>query len=300
MKKCLYSIHIGGAMNKLFEPVYFDRGTLFWDYRIHIEHDFKGYYHWHQCCEFVLVHEGQGKVVVNQQTFPIKRGMFFFFTPYQLHQVYADVSPEYPYVRSIFYADPLLIEKQLLAFPSRHSRFQDLWQSASQAHAWDLGGKLEGMEWIFDQYDEARQRGKGEELEELTLLFLQMVNRMPVYCTMHGVGTIEHKDRRKLRYSEAVMRWIEEHFHERVSMDRLAGELHLSKNYLSRVFREETGSSITDYLTARRIKHACRLLETTDESVDRIGSDVGFENSSYFIHLFKRVVGMTPLKYRRK
>jgi AraC-like DNA-binding protein len=287
-------------MKKLFEPVYIEQGSLFWDHRIRIEDHFRGYYHWHQICEFVLVHEGQGTVVVNQQAFEIRKGMFFFFQPFQLHQVYAEVSPEHPYVRSIFYADPLLIERLLRGFPNRHSRFQALWQSSNRAHAWDLGESAKVMEGVFDQYDEARRSGKGENLEELSLLFLQMLSRLPE----HGYGGVsekekqEHTNVRRLRYSEIVMRWIEEHYHERVNMDRLAKELHLSNNYISRVFREETGGSITDYVTARRMKQACRLLETTDYGVERIAREVGFENDSYFIQLFKREVGSTPLKYR--
>jgi len=69
---------------------------------------------------------------------------------------------------------------------------------------------------------------------------------------------------------------------------------------VSRIFRQETGSSITDYVKARRIKQACRLLETTELPVERIGILSGFESPSYFIQLFKRMIGMTPLKYRRQ
>jgi len=69
---------------------------------------------------------------------------------------------------------------------------------------------------------------------------------------------------------------------------------------VSRIFRQETGSSITDYLTARRIKQACRLLQTTSLPVDRVGIEVGLPNMSYFIQLFKKVTGVTPLKFRNK
>jgi AraC-like DNA-binding protein len=277
-------------MDRLFEQVHFGQLTLFWDYGIRIENDFKGYYHWHQCCEFMLVHQGKGVVVVNRQTFEIKRGMFFFFQPYQLHQVYADVSTEHPYVRSIFYADPLLIEKQLRSFPSRHARFETMWRGSNRENAVDLGRGVERMEGIFEQYERAVRSGLGEDMEELTLLFLQMVNALPEPGTYAG--------RKAHRYSESVMQWIEEHYQEEVSLEQLAEQIHLSPHYVSRLFRQETGSSITDYLTARRIRHACRLLETTDLPVERVGNEAGFGNVSYFIQLFKKVVGVTPLKYR--
>lgn len=94
------------------------------------------------------------------------------------------------------------------------------------------------------------------------------------------------------------MQWIEAHYADQVSLDDLAEALHLSKFYVSRVFSQETGSSITDYITTRRIKQACRLLQTTILPIEHI-NEIGFPNASYFIRLFKHVVGMTPLKYRK-
>lgn len=287
-------------MNRLFEPVYFESNSLFWDYKIRIDHDFKGYYHWHQCCEILFVHEGQGTVVVNQQTYDIRRGMFFFFHPYQLHQVQADVSPERPYIRSIFYIDPLLVERQLQAFPNRHALFAALWQGKDKNHAYDLHLQVEVMEWIYELYEHARGKGKTEYSEETTMLLLQILSCLSRAEPFMNKQVSKVIERRTLRYSETVMRWIEDHYQEEVSLERLAEETHLSKNYVSRIFHQETGSSVTDYLTARRIKEGCRLLETTTLPVEEIGIRIGFSNASYFVQLFKRVVGTTPLQYRNK
>lgn len=286
-------------MNKLFERVPLEGTSIFWDYGIRLEHNFKGYYHWHQCCECVLVHEGSGSVVLNQMTFQIRRGMFFFFQPYQLHQVYADVSFEHPYDRSIFYVDPYLVEELLRIFPGRRGRFEALWQDKSRTHAYDLAQGTEGMENVFHRYDKAHKSGRGEEGEELTVFFLELLNHLPD-SAYAGNKALPQEEKRTVRYSERVMGWIEAHYRERISIDRLAEELHLSNNYISRIFREETGTSITDYLTARRLKQACRLLENTDMPVSQIADDIGYENPSYFIHLFKKVMGITPLRYRTK
>jgi AraC-like DNA-binding protein len=300
MRKCLNLIHFGGTMNRLFEPVYFEPNSLFWDYKIRNDHDFKGYYHWHQCCEILFVHEGQGTVVVNQQTYDIRRGMFFFFHPYQLHQIHADVSPERPYIRSIFYIDPLLVERQLRAFPNRHTLFAALWQGKDKNHAYDLHFQAEIMEWIYELYEKARGKGKTEYSEESTMLLLQILSCLSIEKPFKNEQVSKVMERRTLRYSETIMRWIEDHFQEEVSLEHLAEETHLSKNYVSRIFHQETGSSITDYLTARRIKEGCRLLETTTLPVEEIGIRIGFSNVSYFVQLFKKVVGTTPLQYRNK
>lgn len=287
-------------MSKLFEPVNLEPNSVFWDYRIHIEDHFKGYYHWHQCWEFLLVHEGVGSIVVNQQTFEIRRGMFFCFQPYQLHQVYADVAPGRPYIRSIFYGDPRLIDKQLQPFPYRQSRYHTLCSRSNMANVYDLESGAEGMEYIFEQYERAVQQGRGGEDEELAVLFLQMINYLPDNGSPRPDRDKKAAGNRSPRYANKVMSWVENNYHEKFDLDRLAKELHLSRNYVSRIFREETGTSITEYLTARRVKQACRLLEKTDLSVEHIGNQVGFDNASYFINLFKKELGTTPLRYRNQ
>lgn len=107
-------------MKQLFEPVVFEEHqTLVWDYIIYTDDYYKGYYHWHHCCEIMFVHGGQGNVVVNQQMYDIRRGMLFFFQPYQLHRIYSEFSPACPFERSIFYIDPYVAENLLEGFSKR-------------------------------------------------------------------------------------------------------------------------------------------------------------------------------------
>ncbi|UUZ84679.1 AraC family transcriptional regulator [Paenibacillus sp. P26] len=286
-------------MHRLFEPVHLDRKSIFWDYRMRSESEFKGYYHWHQICEILFVHEGRGRVVVNRQTWDIRRGMLFFFQPFQLHQVYADVSPDTPYSRTIFYMDPLFMDQLLRPFANRHALFTALWQGSHHGQVYDLKERAEIVEWIYETYDEARQAGTGEEDEELTSLLLQLMNCLHATVRSAPVPPTDSPERRTPRYSEAMMQWIEEHYHEEINLEKLAEQMHLSKSYVSKVFQQETGSCITDYVTARRIKQACRLLETTNLAVEQIGDAIGYPNASYFIQLFKKEVGTTPHKFRK-
>lgn len=283
-------------MKQLFEPVLFtDQKSLIWDYQIYTDDYYKGYYHWHQCCEIMYVHGGQGNVVVNQQMYDIRRGMLFFFQPYQLHRIYSAVSPACPFVRTIFYIDPHIAENLLQGFARRKSIFTGLWQGQNTLCGFDLSGSADAAEWIYSNYNRCRASAMEEDTEEITMLLLQLLS-----CFGTGENPlIQPKERRRLRYSEQIMNWIEEHYQEEVNLEQLAAETHLSKSYISRVFHQETGGRLVDYLTARRIKQACRLLSTTDMPVEQIGIAVGFPNAPYFNQLFKRVLGITPLKYRK-
>lgn len=283
-------------MKQLFEPVIFtDRKALIWEYQIYTDDHYKGYYHWHQCCEVMYVHSGQGNVVVNQQMYEIRSGMLFFFQPYQLHRIYSEVSRECPFVRTIFYIDPHTAEHLLSGFAKRKAVFSALWQGQNTYCGFDLSGSAGAVDWIYKNYNLCRNSAMEEDTEDITIMLLQLLS-----CLGTGENSlIQPEERRNLRYSEQIMSWIEEHYQEEVNLEQLAAETHLSKSYVSRVFHQETGGRLVDYLTARRIKQACRLLSTTNMPVEQIGIAVGFPNASYFNQLFKRVLGTTPLKYRK-
>ena len=94
--------------------------------------------------------------------------------------------------------------------------------------------------------------------------------------------------------------YIRKHFRENISRDDVAAAVYVTSSYLSRIFRTETGTKITDYLTRCRIEEAKKLLSTTDRSVSDIAVESGFESFSYFSTVFKKVVGITPVQYRKE
>jgi YesN/AraC family two-component response regulator len=96
-----------------------------------------------------------------------------------------------------------------------------------------------------------------------------------------------------------IFDWIENHFQEDFQLDMLAKEIHLSPNHVSYIFHKETGSSISDYLAARRLQEACSLLRTSSLNIQEVGYRVGFGNFSYFCKFFKKHIGMTPHQFRQ-
>ena len=70
--------------------------------------------------------------------------------------------------------------------------------------------------------------------------------------------------------------------------------------YLSRLFRRVTGQSIVDYLNNRRIEAAQKLLETTELSISAIAEQTGFASAAHFRRVFREVMDISPLQYRKK
>jgi AraC family transcriptional regulator, arabinose operon regulatory protein len=79
----------------------------------------------------------------------------------------------------------------------------------------------------------------------------------------------------------------------------LSDELHLSQHYIAHLFHNSTGTNITEYLIARRIRQACWLLKNSTLSISEVCHYIGLTNVSYFCKKFKEYTGRTPLKYRK-
>lgn len=97
-----------------------------------------------------------------------------------------------------------------------------------------------------------------------------------------------------------VRKYIEQHHTEKLTLDTLSERFFISKYHLLREYQRLFGSTIINDLNAKRLSHAKSLLRFSDESVESIALACGFQNSSYFIKVFKRYENLTPLAYRKK
>lgn len=96
-----------------------------------------------------------------------------------------------------------------------------------------------------------------------------------------------------------VLLWLNEHYNETPAMEQLAALAHVSVSQLQRLFKRSTRMSVSDYVTQRRIGHACGLLVQGLLSMERIGERVGYADGAHFARQFKLSKGCTPSEYRR-
>ena len=96
-----------------------------------------------------------------------------------------------------------------------------------------------------------------------------------------------------------VVRYLEEHFRENISLQELGKRFHISQSRLSHVFKEETGMSVLNYVLQLKLGEAQHLLMNTSRPVGEIGEELGFYETSHFNLMFKKYTGMTPSAYRQ-
>ena len=92
--------------------------------------------------------------------------------------------------------------------------------------------------------------------------------------------------------------YFDEHFTEIDDVSDVCKSLYINKYYLSHLFTKEAGMPPVKYLITKRIELACKFLETSDDNVADIGKKCGYADPCYFSRIFKKVKGLTPLRYR--
>ena len=115
--------------------------------------------------------------------------------------------------------------------------------------------------------------------------------------------TVEFRDEKKMsRYSSVILKakkYIEEKYSRSdLSLDNVAGEVNLSASHFSTVFSQESGSTFIEYLTNIRVGKAKEMLLTTNMKSSEIAFAVGYNDSHYFCHIFKKVTGLSPGQFR--
>lgn len=96
-----------------------------------------------------------------------------------------------------------------------------------------------------------------------------------------------------------VMRYIQGHYMENTAVEDLARIAFFTPNYLSTLFRKETGQTISQYEAYCRIQAAASMLKSTRKSISEIAEAVGYRDIRHFSKVFQKAMGMTPSEYRK-
>jgi transcriptional regulator GlxA family with amidase domain len=116
------------------------------------------------------------------------------------------------------------------------------------------------------------------------------------YFMKHAEKLSDNTDERVLK----VCQYLKENISEKVALDELANVACVTKSHLGRLFRSAFDMSPIQYAIRCKIQYAQGLLLTTDMSVKSVSEKIGIDDVSYFIRIFKKIIGFTPLDYRER
>ncbi|WJE16291.1 response regulator transcription factor [Halobacillus sp. ACCC02827] len=149
-----------------------------------------------------------------------------------------------------------------------------------------------------------------DDLETLKYEYFAVINEAgnvndavaPFYDFLEKVQVVVQEDTQRECPTDVqrLLQYIEEHYAEPLSLTTLANYFHFNASYLSTYFSTHLHIGFSDYLNKVRIEKAKRLLESTNTPVSEVSEQVGYSDPSYFGKVFKRLVGSSPGKYRKK
>lgn len=129
---------------------------------------------------------------------------------------------------------------------------------------------------------------KAHNTEDIINFFYSVIL---VYCTKREKGEINIR---------TIVEFINANYTDQLTLTDIGKRFGISSNYLSKIFKQETGENFTRYLNNLRIAKACEYLISGEIKIVRIAETVGYNDIQYFHRVFKKITGMTPVEYRMK
>lgn len=261
---------------------YFDTGGFPW--------------HWHPEIELTLILSGDMEYQVNDNIYCLKEGEGLFCNTNVLHSGHEYQSEDCSYLSVTFhprilygYSSSVMQNKymnHILKSPSLASICftpEESWRKR-------VLEKL-GVIHMLDQTHPA-----SEEIQ-IQIALLQIWQEIYEHVEAKESGYSENgRDTERIR---RIMEYIQKHYGEKITLEDLAGQVHLCRSESCRLFKRYMNQSMFEYLLDYRVERSLELLRQSSLDVTQIAGQVGFENPGYYSRIFKRKMGCTPLEYRK-
>lgn len=229
---------------------------------------------------FMIVLSGNGEVSYRNTCVPASAGDCFFL----------DCASEYTHISSEEHPWELLwihfYGPQTAAYYSYFTE-QHNWHFRSR-HFNELTSAIENIIHFHED--------KTDDTDLLTAQ--QIVNILTFICT--EANEHENPDSVLSDKLKGIIHYLDEHYKEDISLDLLSEQFYISKYYLSREFKKEFGTTIIQYILAKKITNAKELLRYSNDSIEEIARLCGIDDASYFNKVFKKIEGCTASEYRKR
>lgn len=252
--------------------------------------------HQHPEIQVMLIESGEGTLIAGDYVGRFKPGDVYIIGGGQPHVFRCDPS---------FYDSPLKAKSTSLYFNERYFG-KELWSANELAAVRDLSeASKHGLQLSGDPAADAarliRQLARSEALERIIaffqLLALLTGSRKSLRrLSLQPGRLLENEEDRMNRILEFTFR----ESHRKIYLDEVAQLVHLSTEAFCRYFKLHTRKTYINFLHEVRVSQACRLLISTEDSVEEVCYRSGFSNVSNFNRIFKKVSGKTPLAFRRQ
>ncbi|MGI5959799.1 MAG: AraC family transcriptional regulator [Massiliimalia sp.] len=235
--------------------------------------------HLHSHIELVYLFDGYSRAFVDSEEYVIKGGDIFLVFSNQIHQ-YQNMGLEH-HILCIF--PPEICPEFLPLFQNKVPVSPVISGGTSNPRILPL---LEGISQAMNAGTFQQERIRGYFLLLLSELFDML--------------ELTETSAKKSNTIGDVLTYCSQHYLEDLSLEQVAQMLHLSKYYLSHLFRQKMHMTFADYISSLRISDACRMLRMSDLPITEIAFRCGFSSPRSFNRAFSKYTQTTPREYRRQ
>lgn len=247
----------------------------------------------HNGCRIVLAEFGEARYQIRGETYQVQAGDVMVIGPVEFYRCQITKAP---YQRYSLLVDPAYLEtflmdedlRKIFVTPGvkqfeKHMKHLD---PASYERLRELLIRLKREAEITDAFQIQMQHLL---LTELAVFLFRETKQEQCY------GVITAADARM----RDVRAYIDMHFRERIGLEDLGKQFYLHPSTISKEFKRYCGCNVNRYINSVRVCEAARLLEQGEDRIFQVGVQSGFESENTFLRQFGRVMGMSPLRYRK-
>ena len=257
--------------------------------------------HMHDYIELQYILSGSGVHKIGEAQIPVKADDVFFTNCGTPHCFVSDGDNPIELINCCFM--PELIINSAVMFNSLTSVAVDVLyktvfpdEYAQKPFIYVYGGAQNMRSLFLTVYNEYQNSKMGSAGVMLGCLLQILVYFTRLYQKQNLNNSAVYNA--KTEYVNTVLRYIQKHYSTKISLDELAKSAFLSPNHLCKVFKDITGTTMSEYIQKIRVEKACELLKTTNSNTDKIAESVGYDDASQFRRVFKKAVGVSPSVYR--
>ncbi len=252
---------------------------------------FDNYYRtWHTLNRNMIlyVHSGTGSIFGKDCTYPMTPGCLCFVGSNTMYYTLPDVPAEY--YRSKLFLSNKDLEAALALFPD-HPEMRASFSPTSILYAQIPEEDRDMVEALFDEIEPLLD----DDRYLKAMIFSHFV-RMMVQISLHATDRVYSST----GVIQKSIEYINEHIGEDIGISDICENIHVSKYYFCRRFKQSTGLTVMNHILKTRVNVARSLMENDKLTVGQISERCGFSSQSYFSRVFKQETGMTPLQYQKR
>jgi len=249
--------------------------------------------HYHDYYEIYYMLSGKRIYFIRDRSYSVEQGDLVFINKHELHKTMH--TGEASHERVIVHFDDAMVNR----LSNGHAAFL-LSPFQQQSHMIRLPRKeqLEVEQIIKRMIAEMQRKPTGYELYP-SILITELLLSAARFLEQNGSMVLHQATPMHAKITE-IVRYINAHYDKPLRLNSLSEQFFISPYYLSRIFKEITGFSFSDYVVLTRIKEAQRLLRESDMNITDVAAAAGFDNFSHFGKTFKKKTQLSPRDYRKQ